>query len=188
MRFRDIVPMLCCAAALAGCAAGDESEHLAFRGTDHVTEGPTTTGKETEETGDKTTGEHETGEETGGDEGCTRTMGYWKTHNADATVPALQVPWPISEDTALCGRTWLDWLRTPPRGNAWSILVRQWIAAQLNVAAGVDAPDAIDDAIADAGALLATCSISDDLRDEALDLSELLDSFNNGEEGVEHCD
>jgi hypothetical protein len=193
MRARDTALILSCAFALAGCAAGDESEDLDFRGTDHATEAVETThaetgAKETEETGAKETEETGTEEDTGEGNGCTRTQGFWKTHNIYARNPSQLIPWPISEDTMLCGSTWLEWLRTQPRGDAWIILVHQWIAAQLNVASGADAPDAIDDAIADAGTLLASCSISADLRDDALALSELLDSFNNGNEGVDHCE
>jgi hypothetical protein len=189
MRIRVTALIFSCAVAIAGCAAGDESEDLAFRGTDHATETgePTTGDKETEDTGAvEEAGEEE---ETGGGEGCTRTIGYWRNHSAEATNPSQQIAWPISENTTICSTTWLDLLNTAPRGgNAFIILARQWIAAQLNVAAGADASAAIDDAIAEAGDLLAGCSISADMRDEALELATLLDDFNNGLEGVESCD
>jgi hypothetical protein len=178
MRIRSTVLMLSCAGALAGCAAGNDSEDLDFRGTDHL------------ETGGGSTGKQETGEQETGDveEGCTRTIGYWKNHNAEATRPSQAIAWPISEDTTLCGRTWLQWLSVRTHGNAWVILVRQWIGAQLNVAAGASAPADVADAIAEAGTLLDACSIDAEQRDDAIALAELLDAYNNGEAGVEHCD
>jgi hypothetical protein len=142
--------------------------------------------------------EHETdkGYETEGDtehehkaDGCVSTQGYWKNHHADARNPNQTIPWPLPEDTVLCERSWLEWLHTPPRGgDAWIILVRQWIAAQLNVASGAAVPQGVADAISDADALLASCSVSGSDRSEALALSEFLDAYNNGNEGVPSCD
>jgi len=121
-------------------------------------------------------------------EDCTRTLGYWKTHSAHASNPNQQIPWPISEETLLCGETWYDILRQPPHGSAWIILAHQWIAAELNVASGAS-DDALGTALDDAEALLTNnCGgIPDDLRDEATDLAGLLDDFNNGQIGPGHC-
>jgi len=124
-------------------------------------------------------------DDAGGDPGCTLTQGFWKTHNRYGV--AKQDPWPIDEDTELCGQTWTDLLQTPPRGDAWLILVHQWIAATLNVASGADASAEVAAALSEGEALLLTCAATGDDRATAVQLSELLDSFNNGGEGVPHC-
>jgi hypothetical protein len=121
-------------------------------------------------------------------QGCTLTQGYWRTHNADASVPALQEAWPIAEDTQLCGMPWLDILHTEPNGDAWLILAHQYIAAQLNLASGASTTDAVDTAMSSAAAYLDACAISDADRDAALAASDLLDAYNNGEVGPGHCE
>src|SRR5262249_23701270 len=54
--------------------------------------------------------------------GCTYTQGYWKNHNAYQNNRSQRLPWPISENTMLCGKTWLAILGMTPRGDAWYIL------------------------------------------------------------------
>lgn len=120
--------------------------------------------------------------------GCTRSQGYWKTHHAGAKVPALDRAWPLPEATALCGRAWLEWLGTPPRGDAWVILAHQYIAARLNVAAGASVPGAVDDALTDAAAFLSACEVEHDVRSAALDVAEALEAYNAGEVGPGHCE
>ena len=115
------------------------------------------------------------------EEDCTRTQGYWKTHNMEAKQPKKQVPWPISEDTDLCGKTWLEILHTPTHGDAWYILAHQWIAAKLNVASGANPPADVDEALQQGEALLLLCTIEAIDRSAAIELSELLDAFNNGQ-------
>ena len=124
----------------------------------------------------------------GTDEGCTRTLGYWKNHSAHADNPSQNIPWPISEETLLCGKTWFDILNTTPRGEAWVILAHQWIAAKLNAASGAST-SVLGNALDEAGDLLAdNCGgISGDARDRALELASLLDDFNNGVIGPGHC-
>ena len=121
-------------------------------------------------------------------EGCTLTRGYWQTHNSEAEIPTLQQPWPIAETTELCGQTWLENLETEPEGDAFYILSAQWIAAKLNVANGAEAPVEVESALAAADALLEGCEISEEDREFAVALSELLDAFNNGEVGPAHCE
>jgi hypothetical protein len=122
------------------------------------------------------------------DDGCTLTRGYWQTHNAYAEVPALQQPWPLSEDTELCGQTWLDILHTQPEGDAWVILASQAIATQLNLANDASAPDTVTDALAATKQYLAQCEIGDAVRDDALSVSAQLDAYNNGIIGPGHCE
>ncbi|MCK6551447.1 myxococcus cysteine-rich repeat containing protein [Myxococcota bacterium] len=146
----------------------------------------------------------ETGEEcddgnlTGGDgcsavctlepHGCTYTLGYWKNHNRYARNRSQRLPWPVSEDTMLCGSRWLTILGRQPRGDAWVQLAHQWIAARLNVSNGAGLDPAVLDAITRGGQLLDDCRVTDAERVEALDLASLLDNFNNGILGPGHCD
>jgi cysteine-rich repeat protein len=89
----------------------------------------------------------------------------------------------------LCDQTWLDILKTPPRGgNAFYILGHQWIATKLNVANGAATTPEVDDALTEAEALLSGCEISQEDRQEALALASLLDDYNNGVVGPPKCD
>jgi hypothetical protein len=117
------------------------------------------------------------------DPGCTYSQGYWKNHLDE---------WLADGD--ICGQSWADILHTPPRrGNAFYILGHQWIAAMLNVAAGADTPEDVEQAL-DEGQLLleAACDsgavIPRDDRPDAIMWSEILDAYNNGEIGPGYCD
>jgi hypothetical protein len=123
-----------------------------------------------------------------GDDSCTLTQGYWKTHHAYADMRSLQQPWPISEDTQLCGSSWLDILHTEPEGDAWLILAHQAIAAQLNVASGATLPEEVEGTLAKAKQMLAACQISDAETEGALDVAAILDAYNNGDIGPGHCE
>lgn len=146
-----------------GCDAMDDTQARSIEGDTDDTEG--TTGAP------GTTGEP-------GDDGCTLTQGYWKNHGN----------WPIEAGAEMCGQTWLEILKTPPKGDAWYILAHQWIAAKLNVASGAVPPLEVADAIAQAGVYLQDCEISKAEKADALALSGLLDDFNNGNAGPAHCD
>lgn len=167
--FSCSIPLAVAAAfALAtACVAEGDGTDPEFRGAEHDTF------DDKKDVGD-------TGGETGDEKkACPRTQGYWKNWNIFARQLHRQIPWPIPETTELCGQTWYEWLWTPPRGDAWIILVHQYIAASQNVAAGVDAPPTVLNALDAVEAELADCDVDD--RATALDLSELLDAFNNGE-------
>ena len=118
--------------------------------------------------------------------GCTYTQGFWKNHY-DGAKGKRDQPWPIDEDTELCGQTWLDILDTPTRGSAWYILGHQWIAASLNVADGAATTPAVEEALAMGELLLNQCSLLLPDRLAAIDYSETLDDFNNGLIGPGHC-
>ncbi len=122
------------------------------------------------------------------DEGCTLTQGYWKNHNKYATTPSQQIPWPISEDTLMCGESWLEILETPPAGDKWYILAHQYIAARLNIAKGASTPAAVIAALSAAEALLPGCSIDPADEATAIAAAETLDDYNNGLIGPGHCD
>lgn len=120
------------------------------------------------------------------EEGCTYTQGYWKNHNQYARG-RRGTAWPISEDTQMCGESWLDILRTPTRGDAWMILAHQWIAASLNDTTASTTAE-VADALAVGADLLAGCEIADGDRALAIGASEILDAYNNGVVGPGHCD
>jgi hypothetical protein len=117
------------------------------------------------------------------------TQGYWKNHNEFKTKASQMIDWPapMDERALLCGKGLLDILNTPARGDAWVILAHQYIAASLNVASGASAT-AISGTLSSArDVLLGGCSgIAN--RQQAIDLSYLLDSYNNGLIGPGHCD
>lgn len=117
---------------------------------------------------------------------CTLTQGYWKNHSRYATQLGQAVPWPLSEDTLLCGMTWYQILQTDPQGNAWMILAHQWIAAKLNEAKGASVPPGVQAALSQAQTLLAAHCASLP-PSPATDLSTLLDEYNNGILGPGHC-
>jgi hypothetical protein len=121
------------------------------------------------------------------DEGCVRTQGYWKNHSGQSEGDENQSLWPLDEGVVLCGTSWIDWLWTEPEGDAWIILVRQWIAARLNVAAGAGASDEVTAALDEAEGMLAACVIGDEERELAIDLATTLDQYNNGNMGVAKC-
>jgi hypothetical protein len=120
--------------------------------------------------------------------GCTLTIGYWKNHNAFQRRPSQHIPWPISENTQLCGMSWLDILNTTPAGgDAWYILAHQWIAARLNQAGGASSTPDVTAAMQTAATLLGQCSIPASEQSEATGLANTLDEYNNGIIGPGHC-
>ena len=122
------------------------------------------------------------------DPGCTLTQGYWKNHHQFGKGKRQMEPWPIDENTMLCGMTWLDILNThPKKGDAWLILAHQWITAKLNVASGAATDALLLDALAEAETLLLGCSIDPEDREWAVQLSSFLDAYNNGLIGPGHC-
>ncbi|WP_438318692.1 hypothetical protein ACP6EK_04875 [Candidatus Caldatribacterium sp. SIUC1] len=121
---------------------------------------------------------------TGG--GCTYTLGYWKNH------PGM---WPAGSNPRAeffkSGQTWLEVLKTPPRGNAYYILAHQYIAAQLNILNGASSTSEVNEAIAWAkeffGEYGPTSTIPRDVRNLATSYASLLDEYNNGDIGPGHC-
>lgn len=122
--------------------------------------------------------------------GCTRTLGYWKTHPDQ---------WPVSSLTlgsvAYTKNQLLSILKQPVKGNGLVSLAHQLIAAKLNIAAGASAPQAITDAIASADATIGSLVVppigSGYLAPSATSgLITTLDAYNNGvaPDGPRHCD
>lgn len=124
----------------------------------------------------------------GGKFDCTHTLGYWKTHSSFATKKSQKHAWPISESTELCGETWYDLLWSQPEGDPWVILAHQWIAAQLNWGSGAEMPADIESLLAEGNWYLNECGADEYYEDRMLEISELLDDYNNGLAGVPHCE
>ncbi|HSM06412.1 MAG TPA: hypothetical protein VK858_17450 [Longimicrobiales bacterium] len=137
---------------------------------------------------------------------CTRTAGYWKTHNPSGTAAREpDATWELIQPSAetsqffLSGQTWVDVLGTPARGNPYYILAQQYIAAYLNRNnVNFDlpaAPPEVDAALAAAQGLFAVYTPAaiggltgnDPLRGQFLGLADILGSYNEGESGPGRC-
>ena len=131
-------------------------------------------------------------------DGCTRTLGYWKTHSARGPAP-FDATWnqilPSAEATPFfsSGKSYYDAMWTPPRGNAYWILAPQYIAAELNVLAGASIPGDVSDAWLEAQEIFenytpATLKADATASATAKALAEILDDYNNGLSGPGHCE
>ena len=134
---------------------------------------------------------------------CPRSAGYWKTHTCFSRCKSyrrggrskrLKRSWPgdYSDcDEETCGIQWKNILWGKARGNAWTILARQYVAAELNLenipcykntAASTQVQAWIDEAKA---LLESNCASIGKLhpdRTRALELKDLLESFNTLED------
>jgi len=122
-------------------------------------------------------------------DGCTLTLGYWKTHNEFAAEGPLKKDWPqpLDENTELCGSTWLATLqKAPKKGDVFTIVAHQYIATSLNFASGAASTPEVDEAYATAKAFVEACGKGD--TKAALAAKDILDSYNNGEIGPGHCE
>lgn len=135
-------------------------------------------------------------EEKPGDEpeGCTYTQGYWKTHSTYGPAKKADPTWDDvgGPDAPFfsSGKTYLQVLNTPPKGNAYYILAHQYIAAELNLAAG-----ASDSDIATEFAQVTNwfnsngpMDVSKSNKNMLIGWANLLDQYNNGLIGPGHCD
>jgi hypothetical protein len=129
--------------------------------------------------------------------GCTRTLGYWKTHSTYGPAAKPDATWNLvgGPDAAFfsSGKSWYQLFWTSPSGgNAYIILAHQYMAARLNVLAGAASTPEVDSAIAWATTFFSTytpsSSLSKAVRKQALAYADLLDDYNNGEIGPGHCD
>lgn len=119
--------------------------------------------------------------------GCTRTPGYWKTHDF-----AYQ-----NDPFYSSGLTYKEVLWTPSAGgNAYYILARAYIAAKINKDLGVCVPSEVHTAGSAAQELFKTYSPSeigalsggDALRQQFLSWATILDNYNNGCIGPGKCE
>ena len=130
--------------------------------------------------------------------GCTLTPGYWKNHS-ELGPARYDETWALLANGAatpffLSGQTYHQVLQTPVAGNAYYILARAYIAAQLNRLNGSDFTVATS-AFNEATTLLTTyaprstqfTSKSSTVRTRAIQLAHTLDDYNNGLIGPGHC-
>lgn len=135
--------------------------------------------------------------------GCTYTLGYWKTHNASfkggAPIdPTWNLLGPLAEGTTffLSGQTWFQAFNTAPAGNAYYILSQQYMAARLNVLSGASVPAAVGTAIATSTTLFNTYTPAQigalkgnsALRAQFIALAGVLGDYNTGVTGPGHCE
>jgi hypothetical protein len=132
--------------------------------------------------------------------GCTHTLGYWKTH-AEQGPAGYDDTWDLIgpmgeyESFFLSGGTYFDAINASPGGNAYYQLSQQYIAAVLSKLSGASSA-AVDDELADAKTLFETYTPAEigalkgnnAVRQQFLSLSETLDQYNNGIIGPGHCD
>jgi hypothetical protein len=138
-------------------------------------------------------------------EGCSHTIGYWKTHDGEGPqddevsqyLPiwlgdeggsnSLQVIDAAMSTAVLEMKTYCD------PSNGITKLYAQLLGAKLSIADGADGSD-LADVIADADAFLADhdCTDWDGLTEEEKDMVEdwkdMADDYNNGFIGPGHCD
>ena len=126
--------------------------------------------------------------------GCTLTQGYWKNHSKYGPAKKYDETWAlVGEDTPffLSGKTWYQVLKTVPKGNAYYILAKQYIAAELNILSGASTTPEVDTTLAWAesffNSYLPGSALSKEVRKEAVYKAWLLDIYNNGYIGPGHC-
>jgi hypothetical protein len=131
--------------------------------------------------------------------GCTRTIGYWKTHSEYGPAGPADPTWELvgGPDAPFfeSGKTYFQVLWTPPAGNPYYILAVQYIAAELNILAGADGSAVAFEMVA-AESLLneytpaEVKALSNNDNDKKLfkSLAGILDDYNNGLIGPGHCD
>ncbi len=129
------------------------------------------------------------------DTSCTLTLGYWKTHSSYGPAP-YDSAWDYRDEDAkfyYSGLTNYQILWKAPKGNAYYILAKQWIAANLNMDSGATAPTEVLDAVWGWGYnyfinYTPKTGNKGSIRAEALYYANLLDQYNNGLIGPGHCE
>lgn len=119
---------------------------------------------------------------------CTRPARYWKTHSTRGPAPydpTWEIRLPNGGETEFfgTGKTWLEVLWTPPRGNPYFILAHQYIAAYLN---GYQSPRAKE--LFETHTQKGLRKAKRDVRRDFVRTAIQLTSFNAGEIGTVHCD
>jgi hypothetical protein len=131
--------------------------------------------------------------------GCTLTPGYWKTHSEYGPAP-YDSTWGMLASGAdtpffLSGQTYYEVLwNGSGGGNAYYILTKAYIAAELNFLNGAD-PTAAQTAFNEATVLFQTYTPDavaglkgkSPVRQKFISLAETLDNYNNGYIGPGHC-
>jgi hypothetical protein len=125
--------------------------------------------------------------------GCTKTIGYWKTHSSYGPAP-YDTTWDVKNEDAIfyfSGLTNIQILWKAPRGNAYYIFAKQWIGANLNLISGADAPPEVWDALGWGytyfGTYTPAAGNKAPVRAQAIYYAGILDKYNKGEIGPGHC-
>ena len=121
---------------------------------------------------------------------CTLTQGGWENSKKGCKDH------PIECNTTLCNRTYIEILEdNSVQGNAWLILAHQWIAAILNVIVNnVCTIELVNTTLYNANiSLINNCDdqfvpVNSFTGIIMIEQAIVLDQFNNGNLGVEHCD
>lgn len=119
--------------------------------------------------------------------GCTRTIGYWKTHPEE---------WPI--DTITIGGVQysksdaIEIMDEPTKGDKTYTMFEQLVAAKINVEKGAES-SCIDDTIGDADQWLKDYPLGSGIKGELWEttgepIKDALDDYNNGRLCAPHCD
>lgn len=124
--------------------------------------------------------------------GCTFVPGYWQSHHSETTDGTRRIAWPQrAQMNGLCGKTWLEWMRTPLKNYSWRRLFVHWVSAKLNVLIGACLPFTANASISDGFDLLSQCDL--DVRSTSpnafqyLTLINSLDAYNTGVYGPGQC-
>lgn len=122
---------------------------------------------------------------------CPRSHVEWSPHRIDParqqqfTAPKKpqKIDWPIDEQTELCGLPWVEIISASPAGDAWIVLAREYIAARLNMAAGISFPLSLERDLSRAENILGTCRAltpsETTQRRQALQIAQMLADFND---------
>ena len=119
--------------------------------------------------------------------GCTRPMDWYQDHSRYECRRHQQHPWPISEDTLLCGHTWRNLLHAPARGSKVVLLAQQWITANLNATQASTTAE-VSAALSGGAALLADCRLTSAEVSAAVRITATLEAYNHGELGPCACE
>jgi len=126
------------------------------------------------------------------DQGCSLTIGYWKTHSIYGPAQ-YDDTWAGYQDAPFYGNgvTWYQMIQmNPAGGNPYIQLARQYIGAKLNQANGADV-SAIASTLASAETWLSgytyTATFTKAQKSAMVALASTLDSYNNGLIGPGHC-
>lgn len=124
--------------------------------------------------------------------GCVFSQGYWINYNSRAKNNNQKVPWPNgAENFMLCGKTWLTWMLDCSDNLAWIKLVKQWIAATLNVYIGACMPSTVNQTYILAKQLLLQCQTG--IKTSSMSSSiykqyaAVLESYNTGGYSPDSC-
>jgi hypothetical protein len=126
-------------------------------------------------------------------EGCTRTLGYWKTHPEDWDAAGDNTPFLTTTTFFNSGQNYLTILSSSSAGgNAYINLAKQYIAAVLNTGGGASGISSVDAAISGAAGYFAGAPAGipnpvNPTRATLLGWATTLDNFNNGVIGPGHC-